>query len=109
MGATEMHRLDRQQAIELTAEVQGLDLYRTMQLVQPVLTSIPLPPGYEIRFGQNIKELERKPPGNSFGSDSGPFAGIYDYGSLVRILSGSNGNFVFSSICGRGRWSRLYS
>jgi HAE1 family hydrophobic/amphiphilic exporter-1 len=58
MGATEIHRLDRQQAIELTAEVQGLDLYRTIQLVQPVLTSISRPPGYEIRFGQNIKELE---------------------------------------------------
>jgi len=28
-----------------------------MQLVQPVLTSIPHSPGYEIRFGQNIKEL----------------------------------------------------
>jgi HAE1 family hydrophobic/amphiphilic exporter-1 len=57
MGATEIHRLDRQQAIELTAEVQGLDLYRTIQVVQPVLASISRPPGYEIRFGQNIKEL----------------------------------------------------
>jgi hydrophobic/amphiphilic exporter-1 (mainly G- bacteria), HAE1 family len=58
LGATEIHRLDRTQAIELTAETQDMDLYRLVQLVQPVLASISRPPGYEIRFGQNIKELE---------------------------------------------------
>ena len=57
LGAMEIHRLDRQQALELTAEVQGLDLYRTMQLMQPVLASLTRPPGYELRFGQNLKEL----------------------------------------------------
>ena len=58
LGATAIHRLDRIQAIELTAEVQGMDLYRTAQMVQPVLDSITRSPGYDIRFGQNIKELE---------------------------------------------------
>ena len=58
LGATAIHRLDRVQAIELTAEVQGMDLYRTAQMVQPVLDSITRSPGYDIRFGQNIKELE---------------------------------------------------
>ena len=35
-----------------------MDLYRTVQMVQPVLDSISRSPGYDIRFGQNIKELE---------------------------------------------------
>jgi hydrophobic/amphiphilic exporter-1 (mainly G- bacteria), HAE1 family len=58
MGTTEIHRLDRRQVIELSAETQGMDLYRTVQLIQPILTQITKPDGYEIRFGQNIKELK---------------------------------------------------
>lgn len=58
LGATELHRVDRRLSIELTAETQGLDLYRTVQSLQPVLASISRPPEYDIRFGQNIKELE---------------------------------------------------
>jgi hydrophobic/amphiphilic exporter-1 (mainly G- bacteria), HAE1 family len=57
IGATEIHRLDRRRALELTAEVHGMDLYRTAQLVQPVLAGISRPPGYDVQFGQNIKEL----------------------------------------------------
>ncbi|MGQ9920864.1 MAG: efflux RND transporter permease subunit [Desulfobacca sp.] len=58
LGPTEMHRLDRVRAIELTAEIHGLDLYRATQSLQPLVAKMPRPPGYEIRFGQNIKELQ---------------------------------------------------
>ncbi len=58
LGTTEIHRLDRVRAIELTAEVQGLDLYRATQSLQPLLAKIPRPPGYEIRFGRNLQELQ---------------------------------------------------
>lgn len=58
LGTTEIHRLDRVRAIELTAEIQGLDLYRATQALQPLVAKTPRPPGYEIRFGQNIKELQ---------------------------------------------------
>lgn len=58
LGATEIPRLDRRRAIELTAEIQGVDLYRATETLQPLLETIPHPSGYEIRFGENIRELQ---------------------------------------------------
>lgn len=56
-GTTEIHRVDRVRAVELTAELDGLDLFRASLKLQPLLARLSPPAGYAIRFGHHVKEL----------------------------------------------------
>ena len=57
MGATEIHRFNQRRALEISAETRDLDLYRAAALIQPELTRLPLPAGYEVRLGQSFEEM----------------------------------------------------
>jgi hydrophobic/amphiphilic exporter-1 (mainly G- bacteria), HAE1 family len=54
----EIPRLDQRRAIELTAETRSLDVLSAAHLVQSVIRQTPRPPGYDIRLGHNLEELQ---------------------------------------------------
>jgi HAE1 family hydrophobic/amphiphilic exporter-1 len=57
-GLAEIHRKDRHRMIEISAEIDKLDLVRTIAKVKKQLDEIKMPAGYSYDFGENYQELK---------------------------------------------------